>query len=60
MLCYKGMTFCEYLGCANKKCRRRITDKIKQEAERVGLPIAKWAGKPNCYIESENKNEEMR
>lgn len=37
MICYKDKTFCVSSNC---KCGRELTDKIKQEAEAFGLPLA--------------------
>lgn len=39
MLCYKDKTFCSSPAC-NNKCGRQITDREKQEAGYLGLPIA--------------------
>lgn len=39
MMCYRDKTFCASPNCKNE-CGRKITDKQRDEAEKVGLPIA--------------------
>lgn len=39
MLCYKDMTFCINEKC-KRACKKKLTVKITQEAEKLGLPIA--------------------
>lgn len=61
MLCYRDMTFCDGDGCAKfgKGCSRSLTSAVKEHAQLVGLPIARFAnpkaqkcythkGKPGC------------
>lgn len=44
MLCYRDMTFCaDSDQCADTDCLRKLTDKVKQDAE-------KWWGKPGAPI----------
>ena len=38
MICYRDMTFCAAV-CGNEKCDRRLTDKVKDDAEQFGLPL---------------------
>lgn len=49
MLCYKDMTFCEFLECCHIDCGRRLTPDIYKNAERVGLYICKFVEKPDCF-----------
>ena len=51
MLCYRDMTFCPFLECAKKDCQRRLTDKVKRNAERGDWPIAQLSEKPDCFEE---------
>lgn len=39
MLCYRDRTYCSREDCARELCFRRITEEVKREAERLGLPI---------------------
>lgn len=39
MLCYKDMTFCVNDKC-KKTCSKKLTEKITEEAEKFGLPLA--------------------
>jgi len=54
MITYKDMTFCDFKDCQNKDCNRRLTEQIKRDAKAFGLPICRYAIKPECYI---NKQE---
>lgn len=50
MMCYKDMTFCSYSDCTNfNKCPRRLTESVKKDAVRLGLPICRFAGQPKCF-----------
>lgn len=50
MMCYKDMTFCNYSDCANfNKCPRRLTESVKKDAVRLGLPICRFAEQPKCF-----------
>jgi hypothetical protein len=51
MMCYKDKTFCPY-GLLCKKgytCDRVLTEKIKEEANKVGLPIMVYDEFPDCF-----------
>ena len=52
MMCYKDKTFCPYyLVCKNgHTCHRALTPEIRQQAEKEGLPIARYTDFPDCYI----------
>uniref|UniRef100_A0A6M3KTF3 Uncharacterized protein n=1 Tax=viral metagenome TaxID=1070528 RepID=A0A6M3KTF3_9ZZZZ len=49
MICYKDMTFCGFLECADKKCHRRLTKEVKSKSIAIGLPICQFMDKPNCF-----------
>ena len=55
---YKDITFCPYLECSDKKCFRRLTDKIIIKARAWwggdNAPICQFAEKPECYEEDTN------
>ena len=55
MLCYKDMTFCPFLDCKVESCHRRLTEKIKKDAENFGLPVARFIDRPDCYEGKENQ-----
>lgn len=38
MICYKDRTFCCSPNCTNE-CGRKLTEEVKEEAKKVGLPI---------------------
>lgn len=52
MICYKDKTFCpHYLICKNgDTCNRALTPEIIQQAEKSGLPIARYTDFPDCFI----------
>ena len=52
MLCYKDRTYCPFgLLCkSGVTCERVLTDDIKAEAEKFGLPICQYSDFPKCYI----------
>lgn len=59
MLCYRDMTFCNYLDCANKQCSRRLTDDVIKSASKWwgkdNPPICVFAEKPNCFESGDNE-----
>ena len=57
MLCYRDRCFCSRTDCENESCFLRVTDKIVEAAERIGLPIdmADFSKGLNCF----KKNEEI-
>lgn len=41
MLCYRDKTYCVNYKCKKKnKCKDYLTEQIKLDAERIGIPIA--------------------
>lgn len=52
MICYRDMTFCPFYGkCRiSHSCHRPLTPTVKQDAEQCGLPICRFAEKPECFI----------
>ena len=48
---YKDITFCPYhLECVHgEKCHRALTDEIIANADKISLPIARFAVKPECF-----------
>lgn len=65
MSSYMDMTFCLYYpDCASgKSCPRALTDEIQQDAimwyGNDNAPISIFAGEPHCFVETEEKLEEM-
>lgn len=49
MLCYRDMTYCDYVDCSDLKCSRRLTDAVEKAAELLKLPISQFAEKPDCF-----------
>ena len=58
MICYKDKTWCTFSKCKNSKdCKSFLTDKIKEEADKlwnitghyIPAPIMKHTTKPKCY-----------
>lgn len=51
MICYKDKTFCPFKECKNfgKNCDRSLTEKIKKQADKFGLPICQFTEKPSCF-----------
>lgn len=39
MFTYRDMTFCNNRNC-KKRCSRKLTKKIRKDAEALGMPIA--------------------
>lgn len=59
MLCYRGMTFCDYyVGCAKgTNCPRALTKRVQEQAEQwwsefgAGeVPISYYPEIPKCFI----------
>lgn len=52
MICYRDMTFCPFWEeCADSDCPRATTDKVREAAKAIGLPICFFANKPDCFKE---------
>jgi len=65
MICYRDITFCYYLDCKNKECKRRFEGQIEKEYKEFNnkwleklesngevledFPICSFAEKPGCY-----------
>ena len=54
MLCYLDKTFCPFKDCKYfDTCERALTENIKKDAEKAGLPICQFVdtpdNKPECY-----------
>lgn len=56
MLCYRDRCFCSRTDCENESCFLRVTDKIVEAAERIGLPIdmADFSKGLNCFKKNED------
>lgn len=56
-MCYKDMTFCEFLECCHTDCARRLVPDIYKKAESCGLPVCKFTERPDCFslLEDEDK-----
>lgn len=52
MLCYKDRTYCPFsILCRDGyTCDRALTDKIKKDAEKFGLPISQFNDFPECFV----------
>lgn len=52
MLCYRDRTFCPFWeDCAdNDTCSRPATELVHARAKALGLPVALFGEKPNCFI----------
>ena len=50
MICYKDRSYCQhYKICKHgETCDRALTDKVKEEAKKIGLSIAVDIS-PECY-----------
>ena len=59
MICYKDMTFCEFKDCKHfdNGCHRSLTEKVKQQAIRFGLPICQFTDKPDCHEYKDKFNQ---
>ena len=57
MLCYQDKTFCGfYKECSkSKKCSRKLTDDIKENAILINLPIAQFSFRPECFKKEKGK-----
>lgn len=51
MIVYRDMCFCPFWGnCKEgKDCLRALTDKEKERAKKIGLPVEQFAEKPECF-----------
>ena len=52
MLFYKDRTYCPFgILCRDGyTCDRALTDKIKKDAEKFGLPISQFNDFPECFV----------
>jgi len=52
MICYRDMTFCPFwVQCTEAlKCHRALTKKVAVAATKLGLPIAQFTEKPECFV----------
>lgn len=51
-MCYRDRTFCKFTDCKKfNKCLRALTDKDKELAEKIKLPICTFANRKEleCY-----------
>lgn len=57
MISYKDMTFCPYYkNCKSADmCHRPLTAKVRQDAEKFGLPLSMYAQKPECWSLKESE-----
>ena len=62
MICYRDMTFCSFWKDCDKAncCSRPITKNVESRAEAAGLPICRWADKPNCHSDNDGKLGERK
>lgn len=51
MISYKDMTFCPYWkDCKSADmCRRPLTAKVKEDADKFGLSVSIFASRPECW-----------
>lgn len=57
MMCYKDQTFCEFNECKHfgdreddpDNCFRSLTNKVKDKASKLHLPICQYTDKPPCF-----------
>lgn len=50
MICYKDRWYCKCKCCVRwEVCDRALTEKVKEEANKLGLLIQVRDGKPECY-----------
>lgn len=51
MMCYKDKTFCSFwVLCKDAGgCGRVLTDKVRDEAKKAGLPISQFMDFPECF-----------
>lgn len=57
MICYRDRTYCSAIDCLNfTGCWRALTDEVRADAERIGLPISQFVNpnKNDCYKPHEN------
>ena len=56
MICYKDTTYCVSKDCANKSCKRRMTDEIQNKANKLCIPVSLDDGTETCmYYVNRNK-----
>ena len=48
MIVYRDMTFCVREDCMNDKCRRLLTDGVRNRAVAAGLPLSLSDFGPVC------------
>lgn len=53
MICYKDKTFCSFYDeCQDRaNCFRALTDIIKENAQKIGMPISQFVDKPDCFLD---------
>lgn len=52
MLCYQDMTFYDEKKYADfKNCHRVLTETVKAKARKENMPISRYFGKPECYVD---------
>lgn len=51
MICYRDRTFCPFLECIELDCPVRLTEDVKNSADRIGLLISQYIDKPDCFKE---------
>lgn len=51
MISYRDMTFCPfYKDCKSAHmCSRPLTAKVRDDAEKFGLPLSMYTSKPECW-----------
>ncbi len=57
MLCYRDRTFCPFSESCKlgSECHSALTKEVEEGANRIGLPIAQFVNKPQCYKQKETK-----
>jgi len=57
MLCYRDRTFCNDVTCKKfNTCKTALTTEISNGAIRIGLPIAQYTDRLECYKEVQNES----
>lgn len=56
MICYRDRTFCGfYKNCLiGDLCLSALTQEEIEQASRIGLPIAQYIDRPDCFKENNN------
>lgn len=51
MICFNDKTYCSYyVTCEDgMSCARALTREVETAAEKMGIPICKFVGKPDCF-----------